>query len=61
MKINITVDMTPEEAREIMGVDKVQDFAFDLQKQIVNKMTENVTSAFDPTKMWAGFSKSADK
>lgn len=43
MKVNITVDMTPEEARAVMGLPDVAP----MQKQMMEEMQARMKAAFD--------------
>lgn len=43
MKVNITMDMTPEEARAFMGLPDVAP----LQKQMIEQMEQRMKAAFD--------------
>jgi hypothetical protein len=43
MKVNITMDMTPEEARAFMGLPDVAP----LQKQMIEQMEHRMKAAFD--------------
>jgi hypothetical protein len=43
MKVNIEIDMTPQEARAFMGLPDVAP----LQEKMLNQMQERVKAAFD--------------
>ena len=47
MKVNITMDMTPEEARAFMGLPDVAP----LQKQMLEDMQSRMKAAFDTNDM----------
>jgi len=54
MKINVTVDCTPEEARSFMGLPDVQPFQEEMMKIMKNKVLENM-KMMEPEavmKMW---------
>lgn len=42
MKINVTVDCTPEEARQFMGLPDVQPFQEEMMKIMRDKVLENM-------------------
>ena len=42
MKINVTVDCTPEEARQFMGLPDVQPFQEEMMKIMRGKVLENM-------------------
>lgn len=47
MKINIEIDLTPEEFRKLMGWPNVQGFQNEIFEQIRNKMVSGV-EGYDP-------------
>lgn len=48
MKAQITVDMTPEEMRRLMGLPDVQEFNQRVMDQMLQKLQEGA-EGFDPT------------
>lgn len=43
MKINIEIDMSPEEARKVMGMPDVEP----MQKEMMKKIQEKINASFD--------------
>ena len=55
MKINIEVDISPEEARTFLGLPDVgpmqEEVLGEMKKKVLNSMDEYDPANFDPTKM----------
>lgn len=48
MKVNIEVDLTPEEARKLMGLPDVEPMQKELMAQIQEKMQQEINAMTDP-------------
>lgn len=48
MKLDITVDLTPEEARKLMGLPDVEPLQREMMELMRDKMLENMSEMSDP-------------
>ena len=48
MKINIDIDLTPEEARKIMGLPDLEPMQAAMIEKVQEKMTETIDNINDP-------------
>lgn len=48
MKVNLTMDMTPEEARKLMGLPDVEPLQQEMMEMMREKMLENMLEMSDP-------------
>lgn len=48
MKVNLTMDMTPEEARKLMGLPDVEPLQQEMMEMMREKMLENMREMSDP-------------
>ncbi len=51
MKVNIKLNMTPQEARTVMGLPDVEQLQEKLMAEIYAKMSESVKDMSDPEKL----------
>jgi len=48
MKINMNIDLTPEEARKLMGLPDVEPLQQEMMELMREKMLENIQEMSDP-------------
>ena len=48
MKINIDIDLTPKEARQMMGLPDLEPMQNEMIKKIQEKMDQSITEMSDP-------------
>lgn len=48
MKINISIDMTPEEARKVMGLPDVEPMQKEMMEKLQEKMNTTIDEMSDP-------------
>ncbi|MFK7956414.1 MAG: DUF6489 family protein [Lysobacterales bacterium] len=51
MKVNISLDMTPQEARAVMGLPDVEALQEEMLKQIQARMSESIQDMGNPEKL----------
>jgi len=55
MKVNIDVDLTPEEARALMGLPDVQPMQENMLKKLEAKMNESLDGITDPEYLFSKY------